>query len=61
MPTKKVNKVGRPRLPHGDALGSPTPIRFSKIEKTAFEKLAKKEGLTLSRWVRKTLNKFIER
>jgi predicted HicB family RNase H-like nuclease len=59
MQSKKVNKVGRPRLPKGEALGKPTPIRFQTDERAAFERAAKKEGLTLSEWVRQTLNKAV--
>lgn len=56
---KTGNKVGRPRLPNGDALGVPTGIRFSVDEKVIFDAMAKKEGLTLSQWVRKTLNNSV--
>jgi predicted HicB family RNase H-like nuclease len=54
-------KVGRPRLPKGEALGKPTPIRFQDDERAAFEKAAKKEGLTLSEWVRQTLKRAVEK
>jgi hypothetical protein len=60
MPSKKINKVGRPKLPKGEALGRPTPIRFSNIEKAVFEKLAEKEGLTLSQWIRNILNNAVK-
>ncbi len=43
-------------MPVGEAKGSITPIRLSAGEKASFEDLAKKEGLSLSQWVRKTLN-----
>jgi len=52
--------VGRPKLPKGEALGTPTPIRFPEKEKVIFEKVAKKEGLSLSQWVRKTLNNVVK-
>ena len=58
---QKVKKAGRPPLPKGEALGKPTPIRFLESERTYYEKEAEREGLTLSEWVRKTLNKAIER
>jgi hypothetical protein len=55
MPSKKAAKVGRPRKPKGEALGRPTPIRFQDEERAHYEKLAKRQGLTLSEFVRQTL------
>ncbi|MEQ1762832.1 MAG: hypothetical protein ABL984_06745 [Pyrinomonadaceae bacterium] len=60
MLEKKPNKVGRPKKPKGSTLGSPTPIRFADVERVKYERLAKKEGLTLSEWVRQTLKTSIE-
>ncbi|MCA1624998.1 MAG: ribbon-helix-helix domain-containing protein [Acidobacteria bacterium] len=54
-------KVGRPRLPKGQALGKPTPIRFQDDERAAFERAAKKEGLTLSEWIRQTLKEATQK
>jgi predicted HicB family RNase H-like nuclease len=59
MPENKPRKVGRPKLPKGKALGKPTPIRFQDDERATFEKAAKKEGLTLSEWIRQTLKQAI--
>lgn len=59
--TKKSGKRGRPRLPKGEALGDPTPIRFQGDELTRYEKLAKGEGLTLSEWVRQTLKEATQK
>ena len=61
-PTNKpdTNKVGRPTLPKGKALGSIVPIRFAESEKALFEALAQREGLSLSQWIRKTLNESID-
>jgi hypothetical protein len=56
-----ARKVGRPRLPKGKALGKPTPIRFPDEERKMFEKAAKKEGLTLSEWIRQTLKRATEK
>ncbi|MGE0103529.1 MAG: hypothetical protein AB7H86_13380 [Blastocatellales bacterium] len=56
---KKIEKVvrrGRPELPKGEALAKVTPIRFQVAEKAQYEKAAEAEGITLSEWVRKTLN-----
>ena len=56
-----TRKVGRPRLPKGKALGKPTPIRFPDNERALFEKAAKKQGLTLSEWIRQTLKQAVEK
>lgn len=61
MPEKKARKVGRPRLPKGEARGKITPIRFQNDERAAFEKAAKREGLTLSEWIRQTLKQAVEK
>jgi hypothetical protein len=50
---------GRPPLPKGEALGKPTPIRFQGDELARYEKLAKREGLTLSEFVRQTLKEAV--
>lgn len=57
---EKVTKAGRPPLPKGSALGKIVPVRFAESERAAFEKLAKKEGLTLSEWIRQTLKTATE-
>lgn len=59
--SKKASKRGRPPMPKGQALSKPTPIRFQDDERAAFERAAKKEGLTLSEWIRQTLNTAVEK
>ena len=59
MPSKKIVKRGRPRKPEGEALGDPTPIRFPDDERALYEKLAKREGKTLSEFVRYTLKQAV--
>jgi hypothetical protein len=60
VPSKKINKVGRPKKAKGEGLGGPTPIRFADAERIKYEKAARKEGLTLSEWVRQTLKNSIQ-
>jgi hypothetical protein len=53
---RRIGGLTFPLSSHRNALGRPTPIRFTDIEKAVFERQAEKEGLPLSRWIRKTLN-----
>ena len=54
--------VGRPRLPKGEALNDIIPAsRCKSQERALYEKAAKREGLTLTQWVRQTLNQAIEK
>ena len=55
MPEKK-QKVGRPKLPKGEAKAIVLQSRVQKTEKDAYQKAAKSEGVDLSTWVRQTLN-----
>ncbi|HYJ87818.1 MAG TPA: hypothetical protein VEW46_17270 [Pyrinomonadaceae bacterium] len=56
---KKKPKVGRPRLPKGEAKGIVLQSRVQLAEKAAYQKAAKSEGVDLSTWVRQTLNKHL--
>jgi predicted HicB family RNase H-like nuclease len=56
----KTKKVGRPKLPKGEARGKMTQFRLQPEEKKMFEAEAKKQGLTLSDWMRETLKQKIE-
>ncbi len=58
MPEKKP-KVGRPKLPKGEAKGVVLQSRVQPNEKAAYQKAAKSEGVDLSTWVRQTLNQAI--
>ena len=56
MPTKpKPRKVGRPKLPKGEAKGKIVPIRFNAVDLKRVEAAAKAKKLSLSEWVRSTL------
>jgi len=57
MPKRK--KVGRPALPKGAAKGKIVPVRFTADDLKAIEAKAKAKNLTLSEWIRSTLNAAI--
>lgn len=58
----KVKKAGRPPKAKGETLDAIIPATRCKTdERTGFERAAKKEGLTLSEWVRQTLNQAVEK
>lgn len=60
--SKKAVRRGRPAMAEGEALDAVIPsARCKSDERKAFEKAAKKEGLTLTQWVRFTLNKAVEK
>ena len=61
MPTKpKPRKVGRPKLPKGEAKGKIVPIRFNADDVKRVERAAKSSKQTVSEWVRSTLNAAME-
>jgi predicted HicB family RNase H-like nuclease len=53
---KKTRRVGRPALPKGDAKAKIVPVRFKPEEYKAITKAAKTRKLSLSEWIRGTLN-----
>ena len=60
--SKKVIKRGRPAKPEGEALDAIIPATRCKAdERAAYDRAAKKEGLTLSEFVRQTLNSAVEK
>lgn len=52
----KVRKVGRPVLPKGHAKARIVPVRFNADDLKAIETAAKDKKMTLSEWIRSTLN-----
>ncbi|HLA09979.1 MAG TPA: hypothetical protein VJ023_05130 [Pyrinomonadaceae bacterium] len=52
---EKKAKVGRPKLAKGKAREKMTQFRVQPEERTMFELAAKKQGLSLSDWIRATL------
>ena len=45
-------KVGRPKLPRGQAKGRIVPVRFASGDLKAIEAKAKASGQTVSEWIR---------
>jgi predicted HicB family RNase H-like nuclease len=60
MQRAKAKRLGRPPLPKGTVREKITPIRLQGDERTAFEMAARKAGLSLSEWMRKTLNESLK-
>jgi hypothetical protein len=56
LPQKKVRKVGRPKLPNGEAKGRIVPVRFNGDALKRITGAAKASKLTVSDWIRSTLN-----
>jgi hypothetical protein len=52
---QKPRKVGRPKLPKGEAKGKIVPIRFAKAEFERLSKKAKASDKSVSAWIRSTL------
>jgi len=52
---KKANKVGRPKLPKGEAKGRIVPVRFATDDLRQITAAAKARKQTLSEWIRSTL------
>jgi predicted HicB family RNase H-like nuclease len=48
-------KMGRPVLPKGKVRDEIVALRLQPEERAAFQKAAKKRGLSLSNWIRETL------
>jgi predicted HicB family RNase H-like nuclease len=59
MPDKKP-KVGRPKLPKGEAKAIVLQSRVQPQEKAAYQRAAKAADIDLSTWVRETLNQAIK-
>jgi hypothetical protein len=52
----KPKKMGRPKLPRGEAKGRIVPVRFSAEEVQRITKAASAKDQKLSEWIRSTLN-----
>jgi uncharacterized protein (DUF1778 family) len=57
---EKKPKVGRPKLPKGEAKAIVLQSRVQPDEKKAYQRAANAEGKDLSTWVRETLNQAIK-
>jgi hypothetical protein len=49
---QKPKRVGRPKLPKGEAKGKIVPIRFTKAEVEQLTKAAKASDKSISEWIR---------
>ncbi|HKR60240.1 MAG TPA: hypothetical protein VJS64_10950 [Pyrinomonadaceae bacterium] len=55
---KNTKKMGRPKLPKGQAKGRTVPIRFTEAELKMYAKALKaSDQATISGWIRETLKK----
>jgi hypothetical protein len=52
MPQPKPKKIGRPKLPKGDAKGRIVPVRFNASDLKRIESAAKASQKTVSEWIR---------
>ena len=52
MPKQTKPKIGRPKLPKGEAKGRIVPIRFNAQDLKRIESAAKASQKTVSEWVR---------
>src|SRR5438093_13492575 len=53
---KRSKKVGRPKLPKGEAKGRIVPVRFTAYDLRAMAAAAKANNQSVSEWNRSTLN-----
>ena len=53
---KRSRKVGRPKMPKGEAKGRIVPVRFTPDDLRAIEAAAKASDKTVSEWVRTTVH-----
>ena len=60
MAQRKIKKVGRPKLPKGEAKGRIVPVRFTALDLKAMEAAAKASEQTLSEWIRNTVSNAIQ-
>jgi hypothetical protein len=52
----KVKRVGRPKLPKGEAKGRIVPVRFTGDDLKTMAAAAKASKQTLSEWIRSTIH-----
>lgn len=55
MAQSKPKKIGRPKLPKGQAKGRIVPVRFTAEDLKAMEAAARASGQVLSEWIRSTV------
>jgi hypothetical protein len=60
MPQSKPKKIGRPKLPKGEAKGCIVPIRFNPADLKRIEATARASQQTVSEWIRGTVAAAME-
>ena len=60
MPNPKPRKIGRPKLPKGEAKDRIVPIRFNVSDIKRIESAAKASDKTVSEWIRGLVASAIE-
>jgi hypothetical protein len=60
MPQSKPKKIGRPKLPKGEAKGCIVPIRFNVSDLKRIESAARANQKTVSEWIRGTVASAID-
>jgi hypothetical protein len=60
MPQPKPKKIGRPKLPKGEAKGRIVPIRFNAADLKRIESVARASQQTVSEWIRGTVAAAME-
>jgi hypothetical protein len=58
---QKKAKMGRPKLPKGEAMGRIIQVRFTAEDNKGIEAAAKANKQTVSEWVRSTIHATLER
>ena len=53
---QKKAKIGRPKLPKGEAKGRIVPVRFTGDDVKAMEQASKAGKQTISEWIRSTIH-----
>jgi hypothetical protein len=54
--TQKKSKIGRPKLPKGEAKGKIVPVRFALDDLKAIASKAKASNQNVSEWIRSTIH-----
>ena len=60
MSQPKRKKIGRPKLPKGEAKGRIVPIRFNPADLKRIESVARASQQTVSEWIRGTVAATME-
>jgi predicted HicB family RNase H-like nuclease len=58
---QKKAKVGRPKLPKGEAMGSVIQVRFTAEDTRGIASAAKASKQSISEWVRSTIHANLQR